>query len=139
MTTDERFEIGIPVTPGDIDDLGHVNNMVYLRWVQDVAIAHWSAATSEQERDEVAWVALRHEIDYRQPARLGDSVIASTWVGLADAHRFERLTEVLRAGDRRVLARARTLWAPINRKTGRLTRVSDSIRERFSRGRAGQV
>jgi acyl-CoA thioester hydrolase len=126
------FELPITVVPGDIDDLGHVNNVVYLRWIQDVAIAHWRAAATAKQQVDVAWVALRHEIDYKHPTVLGDRVIARTWVGTADSHRFERLTEIVREGDGKVLARGRTLWCPINRATGRLTRVGDEVRRVFS-------
>ncbi|MEK6612591.1 MAG: thioesterase family protein [Gemmatimonadota bacterium] len=128
----EHFDLPLSVAPGDIDDLGHVNNVVYLHWVQDAAIAHWSAAATAEQQAEVAWVAIRHEIDYKHPAMPGDAIIARTWVGTADSHRFERHTEILRATDDKVLARARTLWCPINRATGRLTRVSDEVRARFS-------
>jgi len=131
--TAERFDLPLSVVPGDIDELGHVNNVVYLRWVQDVAIAHWTAASTDAQRAEVAWVAIRHEIDYKHPALPGDTIVARTWVGTADANRFERHTEILRAADEKVLARARTLWVPISRLTGRLTRVSDDVRARFSR------
>jgi acyl-CoA thioester hydrolase len=128
----EHFDLPLAVAPDDIDDLGHVNNVVYLRWVQDVAIAHWSAAATSSQQAAVAWVAIRHEIDYKHPALPGDGIIARTWVGTADSHRFERHTEILRAADEKVLARARTLWCPISRATGRLTRVSDEVRARFS-------
>ncbi len=132
----EIFELPRSIAPDDIDDLGHVNNVVYLRWVQDVAIAHWSAAATAEQQAEVAWVAVRHEIDYKHPALPDDGIIARTWVGTADSHRFERLTEILRASDRKVLARSRTVWCPINRSTGRLTRVSEAVRARFSTGPA---
>lgn len=131
--TAEHFDLPLSVVPSDIDELGHVNNVVYLRWVQDVAIAHWTAASTDAQRAEVAWVAIRHEIDYKHPALPGDAIVARTWVGAADANRFERHTEILRAADEKVLARARTLWVPISRATGRLTRVSDDVRARFSR------
>ncbi|MBI2409044.1 MAG: acyl-CoA thioesterase [Gemmatimonadetes bacterium] len=128
------FELLREILPADIDDLGHVNNVVYLHWVQDVAIAHWSSAATAAQQAEVAWVAVRHEIDYKHPALPGDAVIARTWVGTADSHRFERHTEIVRAADRKVLARARTVWCPINRSTGKLTRVSDAVRAAFSTG-----
>ncbi len=130
----EIFELPRDIVPDDIDNLGHVNNVVYLRWVQDVAIAHWSAAATPEQQAEVAWVAIRHEIDYKQAALPGDGIIARTWVGTADSHRFERHTEIVRAADGKLLAKARTLWCPINRATGRLTRVSNAVRERFSTG-----
>ena len=128
----EHYDLPMSVSPDDIDDLGHVNNVVYLRWVQDVAIAHWTTAATAEQQAEVAWVAVRHEIDYRHPALPNDAIIARTWVGTADSHRFERHTEILRAHDLKLLAKARTVWCPINRTTGRLTRVSDAIRARFS-------
>ncbi len=127
------FELPRAIAAGDIDELGHVNNVVYLHWVQDVAIAHWTSASTDAERAEVAWVAVRHEIDYKHPALPGDAILARTWVGTADAHRFERHTEIVRGADHKVLARARTVWVPINRTSGRLTRVGDDIRARFSR------
>ncbi len=130
--TRDVFALPRTIAPGDIDELGHVNNVVYLRWVQDVAIAHWSAAATVAQQAEVAWVAIRHEIDYKHPALPGDGIVARTWVGTADSHRFERLTEIVRATDGKLLAQARTVWCPINRKTGRLTRVSDGVRARFS-------
>ena len=131
--TTGRFTLSLDVSPDDIDDLGHVNNVVYLRWVQDVAIAHWLAASTEAQQRELAWVALRHEIDYRHPARPGDAIVAETWVGAAEAVRFERFVEIRRASDRRLLAQARTIWCPISRASGRPTRVSDEVRRAFSR------
>jgi len=131
------FELPIAVTPGDIDDLGHVNNVVYLRWIQDVAIAHWRSVATAKQQAEIAWVAIRHEIDYKHPTVLGDRVVARTWVGTADSHRFERHTEIQRERDGKVLARGRTLWCPVNRATGRLTRVGDDVRRAFSASSAG--
>src|SRR5918996_795276 len=104
-----RFEMIVPVLPGDIDEQNHVNNVVYLRWVQDVATAHWRALASPESQAEVAWVALRHEIDYLRPAVLDDEVVVRTWVGAAEGLSFERHTEIARAADGRLLARARTL------------------------------
>lgn len=126
-----RFERAFPVTPADIDDLGHVNNVVYVRWVQDVAAAHWEAATTAAERAGVGWVVLRHEIDYKHPARAGDEVVVCTWVGPPAAATFERHTEIVRAADRRLLARARSLWCPINPKTGRVQRIDPTLHDRF--------
>ncbi|HKW40165.1 MAG TPA: thioesterase family protein, partial [Gemmatimonadales bacterium] len=126
-----RFECVFPVTNEDIDDLGHVNNVVYLRWVQDVAAAHWQSATTPIERADVAWVVLRHEIDYKHPAKSGDAVVARTWVGPPVAARFERHTEIVRVADGRVLAQARSLWCPVNPKTGRVLRIDPALHDRF--------
>jgi acyl-CoA thioester hydrolase len=127
-----RFELALEIIPADIDALGHVNNVVYLRWAQDVATAHWEAAATAPQKEAIAWVAVRHEIDYKLPAMPGDSIIASTWVGEADSVKFERFVEILRASDRKVLAAVRTLWCPISRASGRVTRVDPSVRRAFS-------
>lgn len=135
MTIDSsvgRYELPIQVVPSDIDQLGHVNNVVYLRWVQDAAVAHWRSAATAAQQAAVYWVIVRHEIDYKHPARMGDSIIARTWVGKSTLHTFERYTEILRARDRRLLARALTLWCPIDARTGKPAQVGTDIRERFS-------
>jgi acyl-CoA thioester hydrolase len=126
------FELAIAVAPADIDALGHVNNVTYLRWVQEVATAHWKAAASAQDQAKLLWIVLRHEIDYKQPAYPADGIIARTWVGEATRMRFERHTELLRAADRRLLATARTLWCPIDARTGKPADVSAEVRTRFS-------
>lgn len=128
----ERFELPIPVEPADIDELGHVNNVTYVRWVQDAAVAHWTAGAPAAEQARLFWIVLRHEIDYRQAAHLGDRLVARTWVGAASRLRFERHTEILRAQDGCVLARARTLWCPIDAVTRKPTPVSAEVRARFS-------
>jgi acyl-CoA thioester hydrolase len=78
------------------------------------------------------WVVVRHEIDYKQPAYLGEEIIARTWVGTASRIRFERHTELLRARDRCLLAKALTLWCPIDVQTGKPTNVSAEVRAGFS-------
>jgi acyl-CoA thioester hydrolase len=133
MTPIDRFELPLAIAPGDIDELGHVNNVVYLRWAQEIAIAHWLAASTPEQQATIAWVALRHEIDYKHPALPDDHVVACTWVGTAEAVRFERFVEILRASDRKLLATTRTLWCPISRATGRVIRVDDEVRRVFSR------
>ena len=79
----EAFELPISIEPADIDELGHVNNVTYVRWVQDAAVAHWRAAAPAEDQDKLVWVVLRHEIDYKQSAFPGDHVVARTWVGSA--------------------------------------------------------
>jgi acyl-CoA thioester hydrolase len=74
---------------------------------------------------------LRHEIDYQSPAVLGDEIELRIWVGKASGLTFERFTEVWRKNETKLLARARTLWCPIDPQTGRPTRVSDGVRLQF--------
>lgn len=126
------FELEIAVREEDIDQLGHVNNVVYLRWVQEAATAHWSVLASAPEKMRLLWVVIRHEIDYKRQAFLQDTIIARTWVGKAEGLAFERNTELLRASDRKLLAQARTLWCPVDAKTMRPTEPGDDVRARFS-------
>lgn len=126
------FEITVSVLPGDIDEQNHVNNTVYLRWVQEVAIAHWQAIASTDVQESIGWVVLRHEIDYKTAACLGDDVVLRTWVGKATRLTFERFTEIRRSGDGQLFSAARTLWCPINAQTGRPVRVPAEVREQFS-------
>jgi acyl-CoA thioester hydrolase len=128
----QAFEIVLPVLPADLDQLGHVNNVTYVRWVQEAAIAHWTAVAPAADQAQVLWIVLRHEIDYLHQAFLGDEIVARTWVGSASRVRFERHTELLRAADRTVLAKARTLWCPIDAEKHRPVAVSADVRARFS-------
>lgn len=121
----------VSVLSGDIDGQNHVNNTVYLRWVQEVATAHWESIASSEAQEGIGWVVLRHEIDYKAPACLDDEVVLRTWVGKATRITFERFTEIRRS-DGRVLSTARTLWCPINTQTGRPVRVPAEVREQFS-------
>src|SRR5213080_584058 len=122
----------VSVLPGDIDEQNHVNNTVYLRWVQDVATAHWKTLASAESQAVIGWIVLRHEIDYKMPASLGDEIVLRTWVGKASRLKFERFTEIRRKIDNVLLAQARTLWVPVDSRTGKPTRVSVEVREKFS-------
>ena len=142
------FEITVTVQPADIDRQNHVNNTVYVRWIQEVATAHWEARAPADSRDAIGWVVLRHEIDYKSPASLGDQLLLRTWVGKATRAIFERFVEIrrltsdppadgfavanLRSPTSDLLASARTLWVPINPDTAKPTRVSPEVRARFS-------
>jgi acyl-CoA thioester hydrolase len=128
----ERFTLRLRVEPGDVDELGHVNNVVYVRWVQDIAVAHWRAAATPEQQAALVWVVVRHEIDYKRPALPQDGILLRTWVGAASRRTFERHTEILRASDETLLARARTLWCPLDAITFKVAEVGPDVRERFS-------
>lgn len=136
-TKAEPFEIDVQIQPGDVDGMGHVNNIVYVRWVQEVALAHWFAVAPADAQAAMTWVVLRHEIDYLRPARPGDTVRARTWIGAGESLRYERFTEIVR-GDGTVLARGRTLWCPVDIATGRPKRVPAEVRAAFSTQAGGE-
>jgi acyl-CoA thioester hydrolase len=132
MSSPIPFQLALHVEAADIDQQGHVNNLVYLRWVQDVATAHWQSFAAEEDQFALLWVVMRHEIDYMVPALLGDELLIRTWVGKASGLTFERHTEIVRAADEQKLARARTLWCPLSTRTGRPQRISARLRAQFS-------
>lgn len=121
------FEHRISVLPSDIDEMDHVNNVVYLRWVQDVASAHWEAVATGRLKQIFKWVVLRHEIDYKNPAFLHDEIIGTTWVGNASGARFERFVRLNSARDGRLLAEAKTIWCMLDAGTGRPTRITPEV------------
>jgi acyl-CoA thioester hydrolase len=131
-TSSAPFQMIVSVLPKDIDEQEHVNNTVYLRWVQDVATAHWQAIASAEAQKNIGWVVLRHEIDYKNPAVLDDRIILRTWIGKATRLTFERFTEIRRDSDKQLLSEARTLWCPISTQTARPIRVPPEVRAQFS-------
>jgi acyl-CoA thioester hydrolase len=130
------FDHPIRASLNDVDANGHVNNVVYLRWVQEAAVAHWSAAASAAVRSEVSWVVVRHEIDFKRPAFAGDALVARTWVEEITAATTERHCEVLRVSDSALLARALTIWCSIDPRTGKPRRIHPLVRSYFLADRA---
>ena len=122
------FEQRRRVIEEDLDEQDHVNNVVYVRWVQEIATAHWRALAPPEVLAEYAWVARRHEIDYLAAAVLGDELSIQTQVGHAEGLLFERWTEIFRARDGKLLARSRTFWIPVDARTGRVRRVTAEVR-----------
>lgn len=115
----------------DIDVLGHVNNTVWVRWMEELAVAHWEAVASPEHRDQYFWVVTRHEIDYRNNVGAGEPVTAATWVqDQPKGARFDRRFRFTDAAGR-TLVEAVTTWALIDRATGRLARVRGEVAAPF--------
>jgi acyl-CoA thioester hydrolase len=121
------FEFTLTARPEHIDVLGHVNNAVWVQWMEQVAVAHWDSVADPVHKDAYFWVVVRHEIDYLRPAFEGDRIIARTWVGEAPkGARFDRHMEVA-AEDGKVCVRARSWWAIIDKAAGRPIRVPPEV------------
>ncbi len=129
------FTLTFIAAPADIDELGHVNNAVWVRWIQDIATAHWEAVAPAAHQAAYAWVVTRHEIDYRGNLAVGEGVSAETWVGTLRGARFDRHVRFT-GDDGRVKVEAVTTWALIDRATGRLLRVREEIAAPFLATRA---
>lgn len=126
-----RFTQRITARPEDIDVLGHVNNAVWVRWIQDVAVAHWDAVAPEAHRAAYIWVVTRHEIDYRGNVSAGETVTAETWVPQPPrGARFDRHMRFV-GDDGKVRVEAKTTWALLDRASGRLVRVPAEVAAPF--------
>lgn len=126
-----RFTLPFTANAADIDELGHVNNAVWVRWIQDIAVAHWQAVAPTAHRDAYIWVVTRHEIDYRGNVSEGETVTGQTWVpDPPKGARFDRHVRFTGA-DGKVKVEAVTTWALLDRATGRLLRVRDEIAAPF--------
>lgn len=122
------------VLPTEIDELGHVNNLAYLAWMQQAAIDHSAAQGWPGERYQAlgaGWVVRSHEILYLAPAFDGDEIEIRTWVAQTQRASSLRRFEIYRAGDEKLLARASTLWAFIKFATGSVTRIPPEVAEAF--------
>ncbi|MEG3181087.1 acyl-CoA thioesterase [Sphingomonas sp. LT1P40] len=126
-----RFSQEITAGPDDIDELGHVNNAVWVRWIQDIAVAHWHAVAAPEHHAAYIWVVTRHEIDYRGNVVAGETVTGETWVPQPPrGARFDRHMRFTGA-DGRVKVEAVSTWAMLDRATGRLVRVREDVAAPF--------
>jgi acyl-CoA thioester hydrolase len=122
----------VTVQPSDIDALGHVNNQTYLRWMQEVAIAHSAAQGWPMERylsAGSAWVVRSHFVEYLRPAFAADDLRVATWVAEFDTRKSPRRYLFSRGTD--PVARAETMWVYVDLATGRPTRIPDDLRQAF--------
>ena len=129
--SDNRFTRTFLAEPQHIDELGHVNNTVWVQWIQDMATAHWDAVARPEDRAAFFWVVVRHEIDYRGNVSAGESVHAETWIeGPAQGAKSVRRVEFTDVGGKRLVSAA-TTWAMIDRASGRLARVRPEVLAAF--------
>jgi len=128
----EIFTQRFAVDAADIDELGHVNNIVYLRYAQEIAIAHWRARAAPEMLANYVWVVLRHEADYRAALTLGDDVEVRTWVEPApQGAAWARFVHIHNAGVARAAVEIKSNWALLDANTRRVKRVPMDIVQRF--------
>ena len=131
ITNAQSFETAALMThvasENDIDELGHVNNAVYLIWAQEIATAHWRALASDGLQKSFVWVALRHEIDYRDQVLAGDMVEIRTWLGRAAGPRYARHVDIRKPGSSRFSACVLTDWCLVDAESRKPKRVGAEI------------
>ena len=122
-----KFTRTFTALPEHIDVMGHVNNAVWVQWVQDMATAHWDAVAKPEHARDFVWLVVRHEIDYRGNIGPGESVTGETWIpgeprGATSARRVD-----FRDSSGKVIVSALTTWAMLDRATQRLARVRPEV------------
>ncbi len=126
--------IELEPAPGDIDDLGHVSNLVYVRWILEVALAHSDAVgwdNAAYRRLGAIWVVRRHEIDYLSSVLPGQRVAVTTWVEAVKGVSSIRRTSMRRREDNVEVCRGSSTWAFIDLTTGKPRKISDDVRSAF--------
>jgi acyl-CoA thioester hydrolase len=130
----QEHEIEIEALARDVDELGHVSNIVYVRWIQEVATDHSRAVGWDHAaymRLGQVFVVRRHEVDYLAPAYGGDRLRLTTWVARFKAATCERRTRITRVADGRAIVEAKTLWALVSAATGRPCRIPSELCDAF--------
>ena len=122
-----RYTQTFTAEPQHIDELGHVNNSVWVTWVQDMATAHWSAVADPAHQEQFFWVVIRHEIDYRGNIAAGESATGTTYIpDDPKGAKSVRMVEFTDAEGKQLVT-AKTTWAMLDRESGRLARVRPEV------------
>ena len=119
------YTLTITVSPEDLDLLHHVNNLVYVKWMDKIATNHWAYLTKDTPLPQYVWVVVRHEIDYLKQAILGDEIIVKTWVGETKGVTSVRFMEFYKNDV--LLVKAKTTWAMLDAITHKPSRIRENV------------
>ncbi|MBT8280309.1 MAG: acyl-CoA thioesterase [Muriicola sp.] len=125
------FEMKREVRQEDLDELDHVNNVRYVQWIQDISKAHWEARAPQSIRDNVLWVVKQHKIEYRNAAKLGDTVVMKTYIDHSSGAISTRVVEMFDSKTDLPLLKSETQWCLLNTKTLKPMRISEEISSVF--------
>ena len=121
------FEIELIVLPEHLDALQHVNNVVYVQWMQDIASKHWNSYSSAELNEKILWVARHHEIDYLAQSFLHDPLLMKTWTGDYSGVAWDRHYEIIRKSDNKKIISAKSVWILLDKKTFKPKRVDEEV------------
>lgn len=125
------FTMTFTAGPEHIDQLGHVNNSVWVQWMEQVSTTHWRSHADPEDVERYVWMVTRHEIDYRGNIREGDTVTARTWIDTPPkGARFDRTIQFIDRQQKSIVT-ARTSWAMLEADTHRLVRVPARLADHF--------
>lgn len=127
----ETYTYKKTVVKDDLDELQHVNNVRFVQWIQDIAKEHWEVRATEQLKNKFFWVVIRHEIDYKKQAVLGDELLVETYVGDTTFVTSERFVNIKKADSGEILVAAKSNWCLLNTSTKKPTKITDELRAVF--------
>jgi acyl-CoA thioester hydrolase len=127
----EIYTKDLVVKEEHLDKQRHVNNVQYVQWVQDVAEEHWEKRASEEQKKDLIWVVVRHEINYKKEAFLGDNISLQTYVGEATHVTSTRHVIIKNSDTGKLLAEAETIWCLLNVKTKKPVKISEELKQIF--------
>ncbi|WP_289024264.1 acyl-CoA thioesterase [uncultured Salegentibacter sp.] len=130
-STPEIFEQSFLVEKRHLDEQNHVNNVQYVQWVQDIAKAHWEARASQRQNLQYFWVVIKHEINYKKQAFLGNEILIQTYVSETSHVKSIRHVIIKNAETKKVLVEAKTTWALMDQEKKRPTKISEELKRIF--------
>ena len=130
-STPEIFEQSFLVEKRHLDEQNHVNNVQYVQWVQDIAKAHWEARASQRQNLQYFWVVIKHEINYKKQAFLGNEILIQTYVSETSHVKSIRYVIIKNAETKKVLVEAKTTWALMDQEKKRPTKISEELKRIF--------
>lgn len=128
-----QYAFQLTVLPEHIDNQQHVNNVVYVQFMQEVANRHWQKVVTPELDQEVVWVVRKHEIEYLAPAYLGEVLEIRTWTGDHTAVTWNRHYEIIRLSDQKRIIRAKSSWVLLDKISGKPRRIDEAILTVFSK------
>ena len=125
------FQQNITVQATHLDRMNHVNNVVYLQWVQDISEAHWNTLATKEILDNYYWVAIRHELDYKSQAFLGDDLIVKTHIKEYGGVRSKRAVQIFKKADNQLIMESITTWILMSFTTNKPSRITQEMQMLF--------
>ncbi|MEM9001768.1 MAG: thioesterase family protein [Bacteroidota bacterium] len=126
-----RFESTITVGKDDLDELDHVNNVTYVKWIQEVSREHWHSVTDTAISEVMVWVVREHHITYVSPARIDEILTAVTYIQKTKGPISTRIVEIRNNKTNKLVVTSSTDWCLLDAKTFRPKRVPEFIKKRF--------
>lgn len=129
MPNSPIFSYTFSVPQNAIDDYGHVNNVIYVQWMQDAAIRHGEATPGYKLAENTGWFAREHRIEYLAPAFVDEEIEVRTWLAEAKRSRAHRRYEFIRRADGKLIAKGETQWIHVDLTTGRPIQIPATVME----------